>query len=165
MQRLCYRRFHLFTMKFLNDLWSLKKAELAFMAEHWGIYLGPRYRSYLLVCLRSFLQVTMTMNYRYRRAQQRMIKTLRLRYARTAITVVLLFKMEFLWKLYALNKRFNEKKRAQHVRNWSIETHQGGSYGFLWKDFSGNYTNDKVTVSTAEHRQHRQNLLIGLSLH
>jgi hypothetical protein len=26
-------------MKFLNDLWQIKKAELAFMAEHWGIYL------------------------------------------------------------------------------------------------------------------------------
>ena len=26
-------------MKFLNDLWHLKKAEFAFMAEHWGIYL------------------------------------------------------------------------------------------------------------------------------
>lgn len=26
-------------MKFLNDFWHLKKAELTFMAEHWGIYL------------------------------------------------------------------------------------------------------------------------------
>ena len=26
-------------MKFFNDLWQIKKAELAFMAEHWGIYL------------------------------------------------------------------------------------------------------------------------------
>ena len=26
-------------MKFLNDLWQLKKSELAFMAEHYGIYL------------------------------------------------------------------------------------------------------------------------------
>lgn len=26
-------------MKLLNDLWDLKKAELAFIAEHWGIYL------------------------------------------------------------------------------------------------------------------------------
>ena len=26
-------------MKFFNDLWQFKKAELAFMAEHWGIYL------------------------------------------------------------------------------------------------------------------------------
>ena len=26
-------------MKFLNDLWQIKKAELAFIAEHWGIYL------------------------------------------------------------------------------------------------------------------------------
>ena len=26
-------------MKFLNDLYQLKKAKLAFIAEHWGIYL------------------------------------------------------------------------------------------------------------------------------
>ena len=26
-------------MKFLNDLYQLKKAKLAFMAEHYGIYL------------------------------------------------------------------------------------------------------------------------------
>ena len=26
-------------MKFLSDLYHLKKAELAFIAEHWGIYL------------------------------------------------------------------------------------------------------------------------------
>ena len=26
-------------MKFFNNLWHLKKAELAFMIEHWGIYL------------------------------------------------------------------------------------------------------------------------------
>ena len=26
-------------MKFFNNLWELKKAELAFMAEHWGIYI------------------------------------------------------------------------------------------------------------------------------
>ena len=26
-------------MKFLNDLYQLKKAKLIFMAEHWGIYL------------------------------------------------------------------------------------------------------------------------------
>lgn len=26
-------------MKFLNNLWQLKKAELIFMAEHYGIYL------------------------------------------------------------------------------------------------------------------------------
>ena len=26
-------------MKFLNGLWQLKKSELAFMAEHYGIYL------------------------------------------------------------------------------------------------------------------------------
>ena len=26
-------------MKFLNDLWQIKKTELAFMAEHYGIYL------------------------------------------------------------------------------------------------------------------------------
>ena len=26
-------------MKFLNDLWQLKKAKLVFMAEHYGIYL------------------------------------------------------------------------------------------------------------------------------
>ena len=26
-------------MKFLNDLYQLKKAKLTFIAEHWGIYL------------------------------------------------------------------------------------------------------------------------------
>ena len=26
-------------MKFFNNLWQIKKAELAFMAEHYGIYL------------------------------------------------------------------------------------------------------------------------------
>ena len=26
-------------MDFFNDWWQLKKAELAFMVEHWGIYL------------------------------------------------------------------------------------------------------------------------------
>ena len=26
-------------MKFFNNLWQLKKVELAFMLEHWGIYL------------------------------------------------------------------------------------------------------------------------------
>ena len=26
-------------MKFFNDLWQIKKSELAFMIEHWGIYL------------------------------------------------------------------------------------------------------------------------------
>ncbi len=26
-------------MKFFNNLWQLKKAELAFMIEYWGIYL------------------------------------------------------------------------------------------------------------------------------
>ena len=26
-------------MKFFNDVWQLKKAELTFMAEHWSIYL------------------------------------------------------------------------------------------------------------------------------
>ena len=26
-------------MKLFNNLWELKKAELAFIAEHWGIYL------------------------------------------------------------------------------------------------------------------------------
>lgn len=26
-------------MRFINDLWQLKKAELAFVAEHYGIYL------------------------------------------------------------------------------------------------------------------------------
>ena len=26
-------------MKFLNDLYQIEKAKLAFMAEHWGIYL------------------------------------------------------------------------------------------------------------------------------
>ena len=26
-------------MTVLNDLWQLKKAEIAFMVEHWGIYI------------------------------------------------------------------------------------------------------------------------------
>ena len=26
-------------MKFIDDLWQIKKAELTFMAEHYGIYL------------------------------------------------------------------------------------------------------------------------------
>lgn len=26
-------------MQFLKDLYELKKAELAFLAEHWGVYL------------------------------------------------------------------------------------------------------------------------------
>ena len=26
-------------MKFLNDLYQIEKAELTFIAEHWGIYL------------------------------------------------------------------------------------------------------------------------------
>ena len=43
-------------MKFLNDLWQIKKAELAFMAEHWGIYLVLGIGSHLLVCLRLLLQ-------------------------------------------------------------------------------------------------------------
>ena len=41
-------------MKFLNDLYQLKKAELAFMAEHWGIYLVLGIGSHLSCVLTSY---------------------------------------------------------------------------------------------------------------
>ena len=98
MQRLCYRRFHLFTMKFLNDLWSLKKAELAFMAEHWGIYLVLGI-GLICLCVYVISPRTMTMNYRYRRAQQR-------NWEIETHQWFLLF-MEFLWKLQNESYRVN----------------------------------------------------------
>ena len=42
-------------MKFFNDLWDLKKAELAFMVENWGIYL---LLGIALICLCVYVYFT-----------------------------------------------------------------------------------------------------------
>ena len=78
-------------MQFINDLWQLKKAELAFMAEHYGASTLSSV-SVLSACVfTSISPGMMIMNYRYRRAQQR-------NWEIETHQWFLLF-MEFLWKL------------------------------------------------------------------
>ena len=52
-------------MKFLNDLYQMKKAELIFMAEHWGIYLVLGIGLHLPVCLHLLLQKGLIPNESY----------------------------------------------------------------------------------------------------